>query len=308
MATLSTPESIVVPRMRVVEVRAADSLTRRTVRALMHNPMAMAGMVLLALIIFCAIAAPLVAPADPFNQHIENRLAPPFWEAKGSLTNILGTDQLGRDILSRIIYGARVSLGLGFLCTTLSSIIGVILGLLAGMGPPRAGDVIMRLADAQIAFPFLVLAIAVIAVFGPGFINLVIILSVFGWVHFARVVRGDVLSIKEKEFIEAARTAGLSEWRIAIRHVLPNVLSPVIVIWTFAIAQIVIVESGLSFLGLGIQPPTPSWGSMLSDGRGYLETAWWLGTFPGLAIMLTVLAVNFVGDGLRDALDPRLRA
>jgi peptide/nickel transport system permease protein len=274
----------------------------------MRNPMALAGILLLALIIFCAVAAPVIAPADPYYQNIGNRLAPPFWEAKGSPANILGTDQLGRDILSRIIYGARVSLALGFLCTILSSMIGVSLGLLAGMGPARVGDAIMRLADAQIAFPFLVLAIAVIAVFGPGFVNLVIILSVFGWVHFARVVRGDALSMKEKEFIDSARTVGLPEWRIAVRHVLPNVLSPVIVIWTFAIAQIVIVESSLSFLGLGVQPPTPSWGSMLSDGRGYLETAWWLGTFPGVAIMLTVLAVNFVGDGLRDALDPRLRS
>lgn len=285
----------------------ADSLTRRAVRGFVRNRAAMAGLAILALVALCGILAPIIAPHSPYDQQIAHKLAPPVWESTGSAANLLGTDQLGRDILSRIIFGARISLALGFSCTLIASVIGVTLGLVAGLGPRRLGDALMRVADAQIAFPFLVLAITVIAVFGSSFVNLVIVLSVFGWVHFARLVRGDTLSIREKEFVDAARTLGASGWRIATRHVLPNILSPVIIIWTFSVAQIIIIESALSFLGLGVQPPTPSWGSMLSDGRGYLDTAWWLGTFPGLAIMVTVLAVNFVGDALRDVLDPRLQ-
>jgi peptide/nickel transport system permease protein len=164
----------------------------------------------------------------------------------------------------------------------------------------------MRLADGYIAFPFLVFAIAVIAALGPGFVNLVVLLSLVGWVSFSRVVRADVLSVKEREYVQAAKGIGARGWYVALKHVLPNVLSPVIVLWTVLIGQIIIIESSLSFLGLGIQPPTPSWGSMLSDGRTYLASAWWLGTFPGFAILITVLAVNVVGDALRDALDPRL--
>jgi peptide/nickel transport system permease protein len=266
-----------------------------------------AGLIILAIVAFCAIFAPLVSPHDPYDQDIAHRLAPPAWEAKGSPQNLLGTDQVGRDILSRIIFGARVSLELGFSCTLIGSAIGVTLGLTAGLGSQRVGDIIMRVADVQIAFPFLVLAIAIIAVFGSNFGTIIITLSIFGWVQFARLVRGDSLSVREMEYVQAARTIGASRMQIALKHVLPNVLSPVIVIWTFTIAQIIVVEAALSFLGLGVQPPTPSWGSMLSDGRGYLDTAWWLGTFPGLAIMITVMAVNFVGDALRDVLDPRLQ-
>jgi len=278
----------------------------RALRGLRRRPLAMAGLVILAMLVVSAILAPLIAPHDPYDQQLANRLLPPFWEQRGSTDNLLGTDRLGRDVLSRIIFGSRISLALSLTCSVLASVIGVGLGLLAGLRGGRLGELIMRIADVQIAFPFLVLAIAVIAVFGAGFATLVVMLSIFGWVQFARLVRGDVLAIKEKEFVDAARALGASNLRIALRHVLPNVLSPVIVIWTFTIAQVVIVESALSFLGLGVQPPTPSWGSMLADGRNYLDTAWWLGTFPGLAIMLTVMAVNLIGDGLRDVLDPRV--
>ncbi len=284
---------------------SAASPMRRAIRALAQRPLAITGLAVLVVLIVCAILAPLLAPHDPYDQVLAHRLSPPFWEPRGSTDYLLGTDGVGRDVLSRLIFGARISLALGFTCSILSSILGVGLGLLAGLRGGRLGAAIMRVADVQIAFPFLVLAIAVIAVFGANFVTLVVILSVFGWVQFARLVRGDVLAVKEKDYVEAARAVGASELHVALRHVLPNVLSPVIVIWTFTLAQVIIVESALSFLGFGVQPPTPSWGSMLSDGRNYLDTAWWLGIFPGLAIMLAVLAVNFLGDALRDVLDPR---
>jgi peptide/nickel transport system permease protein len=284
--------------------QTANSFLVRARRALLRNPPAVLGGVLLLVVIGAALAAPVIAPHDPTEQDTEHRLAPPAWDAAGLAAYPLGTDQVGRDLLSRALYGARVSLALGLSCTVLSSLIGVALGLLAGLGPPRVGEIIMGVADVQIAFPFLVLAIALIAVVGPSFGSLVAILSVFGWVQFARLVRGDVLAERERDYVLAARTVGATPLRVALRHVLPNVLSPVMVIWTFTLAQIILIESALSFLGLGVQPPTPSWGSMLADGRNYLDSAWWLGTFPGLAIMLSVLAVNLVGDALRDALDP----
>jgi ABC-type dipeptide/oligopeptide/nickel transport system permease subunit len=269
---------------------------------LRRNPTAAVGVVLLLIVVGAALTAPLLAPHDPTEQDTGHRLAPPAWDPDGLAMYPLGTDQVGRDLLSRLLYGARVSLALGLSCTIVASVMGIALGLLAGLGPPRLGEAIMGVADVQLAFPFLVLAIALIAVVGPSFLSLVVILSVFGWVQFARLVRGDVLAERERDYVLAARTVGASEVRVAVRHILPNVLSPVVVIWTFTLAQIILIESALSFLGLGVQPPTPSWGSMLADGRNYIDTAWWLGTFPGLAIMVTVLAVNLVGDALRDAL------
>lgn len=288
-------------------VRRTRSFRTRALRMFATNWLALAGLLLLGVLVLAAVLAPWIAPADPTEQDVTSRLLPPFWEPRGSLAHPLGTDQIGRDILSRILSGARISLALAFGCTLLTSTVGVALGLAAGLSRGALGEAIMRLADAQIAFPYLVLAIAIMSVVGPSIPNLVFILSIFGWVQFARLVRGDVLAARQREYVEAARALGASEPRIALRHILPNVLSPVIVIWTFTLAQIVLVESSLSFLGLGIRPPTPSWGGMLADGRGYLDTAWWLGTFPGLAIMFTVLAVNLLGDALRDILDPRMR-
>jgi peptide/nickel transport system permease protein len=281
-----------------------NSFLSRLRRGLLRNPAAAIGALMLLIVLGAAVAAPIIAPHDPSAQETGHRLAPPAWDPDGLATYPLGTDQVGRDLLSRALFGARVSLALGLSCTVVASLIGIALGLLAGLGPPRLGEVIMGVADVQIAFPFLVLAIALISVVGPSFGSLVAILSVFGWVQFARLVRGDVLAERERDYVLAARTLGAVELRVAVRHILPNVLSPVMVIWTFTLAQIILIESALSFLGLGVQPPTPSWGSMLADGRNYIDTAWWLGTFPGLAIMLTVLAVNLVGDALRDALDP----
>ena len=292
---------------RPVRRGRSNSLSNRAIRGLTRNGLALVGLILLVLIVVAALLAPVIAPADPAEQDVTRRLLPPFWESRGSTLNLLGTDQAGRDILSRILHGGRISLALGFGCTVLTSLVGICLGLLAGLHEGWLGEWIMRVADAQIAFPFIVLAIAIIGVAGPSIVNLVFVLSIFGWVQFARLVRGDVLALKHREFVEAARALGASELRVALLHILPNVLSPVIVVWTFTLAQIILVESALSFLGLGIRPPTPSWGGMLADGRTYLDTSWWLGTLPGLAIMLTVLAVNFVGDALREILDPRIR-
>ncbi|TAK29561.1 MAG: ABC transporter permease [Chloroflexota bacterium] len=303
MIQAKSPDIVPAP---LATARGTVTLRQRALRGLLGHKVALVGLGFLVLMILSMLLAPILAPHDPLAQDVTRRLRPPFWESGGSFENILGTDQFGRDILSRLIHGARVSLAIGFGCTIVTSVVGVALGMIAGLRP-RIGDVIMRIADAQIAFPYLVLAIAIVAVTGPGIQNLVLILSIFGWVQFARLVRADVMAVKEKEYVEAARAIGASDLRIALQHVLPNVLSPVIVVWTFMLAQIIIVESSLSFLGFGVPPPTPSWGSMLSDGRVYLDTAWWLGTFPGLAIMLTVLSVNLLGDALRDILDPRFR-
>jgi peptide/nickel transport system permease protein len=270
-------------------------------RGLLQSPTGLLGVCLLTLLILLALFAPAISPYDPLDQDLVARL-----QAPGG-GHLLGTDQVGRDVLSRLLLGARVSLTLGVTASVLGGLIGVSLGLLAGFRGGLVSTLILRITDAQIAFPYLVLAIALVAVVGPSLPALILILAFFSWVSFARVVAADVERVRHQEYILAARSIGVSERRLAIRHVLPNVLSPVIVIWTFTIAQIVVVESSLSFLGLGVQPPTPSWGSMLSDGRAYLEKGWWLSTFAGLAIMLTVVAVNFVGDALRDILDPRTR-
>ena len=255
-----------------------------------------------------ALAAPLLAPHDPLDQDVARRLLPPAWLAGGSPDYFLGTDQLGRDILSRIIYGSRISLLIGLLSVGLSLPIGVCLGLLAGYFTGRFDDITMRIADVQLAFPFILLAITIAGVLGPSPRNVILILAVGGWVVYARLARGQALSLREKEFIEAARSLGSGSLRVLFRHMLPNVVSPIIVVGTFSVAQMILLESSLSFLGLGVQPPTPSWGGMLNDGKAYITVAWWLTTFPGAAIMLTVLGINFMGDWLRDLLDPRLQS
>jgi peptide/nickel transport system permease protein len=267
---------------------------------------AVIALVVLTLIVLTAIFADQVAPHDPAAQELNRRLLPPFWQEAGSPDFLLGSDKLGRDVLSRMIHGARVPLILGFVASLGSLTLGAVLGVIAGYFGRAIGDVIMRVAEAQLAFPFLVAAVAVIAVVGPGFVSLVALLSVWSWAIFAKVIRAEVLSVKEKEYIEAARSVGAGAPRILLTHILPNVLSPLIVLWTFQVAVIIQIEAALSYIGLGVQPPTPAWGSMLSDGRELIESAWWLSTFPGVAIVLTVLSVNILGDALRDRLDPRL--
>jgi peptide/nickel transport system permease protein len=270
------------------------------------------GAVLLVMLMFAAFA-PLVAPKDPTDQSLLLRLKPPIWLAEGEPGYVLGTDEVGRDILSRMIYGAQVSLSVGLIGVLIGSVIGTVLGMLAGYFSGPADEIIMLLADMQLAFPFILLAIAIIAVLGPdpaGSIpwKLIVIVGISGWMTYARVCRGVVLTVKEREFVQSVRALGGSDNRILFRHILPNILSPVIVLATLDLARLIILESTLSFLGLGVQPPSPSWGGMLGQGRQYLDTAWWLSTFPGLAIMLTTLAISRGGDWIRDILDPTLRS
>lgn len=255
--------------------------------------------------IVTAVLAPLLAPYSPDAQDITRRFAPPLSAPDGQLL-LLGADALGRDILSRIIFGSQISLIVGIGAVLVQGGLGVFLGLLAGYYP-RLDNVIMRVADVQLGVPFFVLALAVIAVLGPGLNNIILVLGVTGWVLYARVVRGEVLSIRRREYIEAARVIGSADARILVRHILPNVTSSIIVIATLEVARMIIAEASLSFLGLGVQPPTPTWGGMVADGRNYVAVAWWVSTFPGLAILLTVLGINLLGDWLRDTLDPNLR-
>ena len=264
------------------------------------------GLILLGLVV-TAVFAPQVAPHNPTRERLIDRLLPPAWAEDGGWQYVLGTDHLGRDLLSRIIYGSRVSLVVGFTAVVIGGVLGTALGVIAGFFGGPSDEIIMALADMQLAFPTILLAIAIIAVLGPSFSNLVFVIGVSGWVTYARVARGQVLSLREKEFVEAIRAQGGSRLRIIWRHILPNTLAPLIVVATLDLARTIILESTLSFLALGIQPPTPSWGGMLSDGREYLLSAWWIATFPGVALMLTALSFNRLGDWLRDRTDPRLR-
>jgi peptide/nickel transport system permease protein len=271
------------------------------------SPIVVGSWLLLLGLVSTALVSPYVAPHNPVRERLIDRLLPPAWVEEGDWRYLLGTDHLGRDLLSRMIYGSRVSLVVGFAAVAIGGILGTALGVAAGFLGGRTDEIIMAMADMQLAFPTILLAIAIIAVLGPSFINLVIVIGVSGWVTYARIARGQVLSVREKEFVEAIRAQGGSQWRIVWHHVLPNILSPLIVVATLDLARTIILESTLSFLGLGIQPPTPSWGGMLSDGREYLLSAWWIATFPGAALMLTALSFNRLGDWLRDLTDPRLR-
>lgn len=264
------------------------------------------GSLFLLAIALAAVFAGAVSPADPEAIDMSHRLSPP---AGGGTYGkfLLGGDQLGRDILSRIIYGARISLTIGVTAVLLSGTLGMLLGLLAGYYGGRTDEVIIRLADIQLAIPTILLAIALVGVLGPSLRNLILVLGVTGWVIYARTIRGVVLSLREQQFVEAARALGSGDRRTLFRYIMPNVWTPAIVVASQQMGFMIIMESALSFLGLGVPPPTPTWGGMIADGRGYLATAWHVTTLPGLVLMATVLAVNFFGDGLRDILDPRLR-
>jgi peptide/nickel transport system permease protein len=267
---------------------------------------ALFGVAVIALVIATAVAAPLVSPFDPIEQDIGNRLNAPGWRDASGARHLLGTDHLGRDLLARVIFGARPALLVGAAAVLISGVLGMALGLISGYFGGRPDDVIMRLADIQLAFPFILLAIAVIGVLGPSLPTIIAVIGVSSWVVYARVVRGAVLSLREREFVQAALALGGRDGRVVVRHILPNALTPWLVVATLDMARVIVIESALSFLGLGVQPPTPTWGGMLADGRVYISTAWWLATFPGLAILVTVLGINLFGDGLRDTLDPRL--
>jgi peptide/nickel transport system permease protein len=262
------------------------------------------GLIVVASMSFLAVFAQLVSPHDPYDQDVRARLMPPVWLQGGSSKHLLGTDPVGRDVLSRIIYGARISLATGAVSVLISMMTGVILGLLAGYCGGKTDSAISALVDVIMAFPFMLLALTAVAVMGPSFRNMVIVLGVTGWPIYTRVVRAETYSLKELEFVAAARATGLSGALIVFKHILPNVFNTIIVTSSLEVARMIIMESFLSFLGLGVQPPTPSWGGMLGEGRMYMLTHGWLATFPGLAIFITTLGINLLGDGLRDLLDP----
>jgi ABC-type dipeptide/oligopeptide/nickel transport system permease subunit len=262
------------------------------------------GTSIVLLAVACAVLAPWLSPHDPYLQAIGTRLIPPAWDAGGSWTHPLGTDPLGRDILSRIIYGAQVSISAGALAVAVAMTFGVLMGLLAGYYGGAADSIISNLVNIILAYPFLLLALAAIAVLGPSFGNMIVVLGLTGWPVYTRVVRAETLKYREREFVQAARALGLGSPRIIRVHVLPNLVNTIIVMASLEVARMIILESFLSFLGLGIQPPIPSWGGMLGEGRVYMLTHWWLAAFPGLAIFVTTLGINLFGDGLRDVLDP----
>jgi peptide/nickel transport system permease protein len=265
------------------------------------------ALVFMTALVVMAVAAPWLAPHDPERQSLRARLAAPTLEGADGRAHPLGTDHLGRDVLSRVIYGARVSLVIGFAAVAVGSLVGASLGVLAGFRGGWTDSVIMTLADAQLAFPFVLLAIGIIAVLGPSFPTLILVIGLSGWVGYARVLRSQVIVLRSREFVDAIHALGGSIARIVLKHILPNVVSSLIVIATLELARAVVLEATLSFLGLGIQPPTPSWGGMIQEGREYLDTAWWISTFPGLVLMSMSLVVSRAGDWLRDVLDPTLR-
>jgi peptide/nickel transport system permease protein len=259
---------------------------------------AVLGLAVVGAVVLVAVFAPLLAPHDYRDQQLPKVLLPPFWQARADPAYPLGTDHLGRDLLSRIIFGARTSLLVGGGGVLIAGSIGISLGLLAGYFGRAVDDVIMRLVDVQLSFPPIFLVIAIMAVIGQSLLNVVLVLGLVTWVQYARLVRGTTLSVKEKDFVEGARAAGAGHARILVRHILPNILPPVVVIATVNVSTLILAEAALSFLGLGVQPPTPAWGTMLAEGREVFRIAWWTAVFPGLAIVLTVVGVNLLGDGL----------
>lgn len=278
--------------------------TRRRSRRSLSILAVLCASMLILLFLF-SFLAPLLPLSSPYDMNLAQRLRPPAWMDGGSSAFPLGTDHLGRSVLSRLLYSTRVSLTLSLVAVSASAVIGTVIGLLAGYFRGALGSFFMRVADVLQSMPFLVIAIALVAILGASLVNLIIILTVDRWVPFARMVYGQVLAVKAQDFVEGARSLGARHMRIIFRHVLPSVVRPVIVVWTVSIGQAIIAESSLSFLGLGVPPPSPSLGGMLADGRSVLGTAWWIATFPGLTIMLIVLLVNGLGEILRRRLDPR---
>src|SRR6266446_3753016 len=262
---------------------------------------------IITIFVLIAILAPLISPADPEEQSLRSRFRPPVWDERGSWQHPLGTDRLGRDMLSRIFYGSRVSLTSGVVTVLLASAFGAAVGLVAGYYGGRVDAVLMRLTDATMSFPVILLALVLAVTVGPSFANVVVAIAVILWARYARVIRGQVLTLMELDFIAQARIAGAGAWRVISRHLLPNTLNTLVVLVTLQIGYVIIVEASLSFLGAGIPPPTPAWGSMIAEGRDFVTSAWWVSLFPGLAILLVVLAFNLLGDWLRDTLDPKLR-
>jgi peptide/nickel transport system permease protein len=263
-----------------------------------------AGFIMLLLLV-CALFSPLIAPHDPIEQDLIKSLKPPFWQTGGSIKHVLGTDNLGRDILSRIIYGARISVIVGFAAVLLSGAIGTFLGVFAGYFGGKIDAVIMRLTDTFLSLPYILVAIALIGAIGPSLTNIILVLGITQWVSYTRITRFEAMTLSKSEFVEMAIISGARWWRILLVHIVPNVFNSAVVLATLDVGKMIIFEAAFSFLGLGVKPPTPTWGGMLADGRAYLTYAWWIATFPGVAIVITVLAGNLLGDWLRDELDPR---
>jgi peptide/nickel transport system permease protein len=265
------------------------------------------SLAIIALFVLVALLAPLLSPSDPYEQSLRLRFRPPVWEERGAWAHPLGTDRLGRDLLARIVWGSRVSLAVGALAVLLAGTLGAGVGLVSGYYGGRVDATLMRVTDATLSFPVILLALILAVTVGPSFTNVVIAIAVILWARYARVVRGQVLALMTLDFIAQARIAGAGAWRIITRHLVPNTLNTLVVLVTLQIGYVIIVEASLSFLGAGIPPPTPAWGSMIAEGRDFVTSAWWVSFFPGLAILLVVLAFNLLGDWLRDTLDPRLR-
>jgi peptide/nickel transport system permease protein len=279
----------------------------RSLRRLWRLRWGLAAALVLLLIVVVTLAAPWLAPYSPVEVDIQHRLGPPAWMEGGKTDHWLGTDQIGRDLLSRMIYGGRVSLLIGVTAVAISSTIGVLLGLAAGYFGAKIDWIIMTLINVMLTFPFVLLALAVIAVLGPSLPNMIFVLGVAGWPIYARVIRAETMALREREFVVAGRALGMSHARIIFGQILPNLVSAITVVATLQIAQVIILESFLSFLGLGVQPPTPAWGNMLGEGRVYMLNSWWIAAFPGAAIFITTLVINLMGNALRDWLDPHMK-
>jgi len=280
---------------------------KQFVKELIRCRTAFLGAIIVLSFILVAIFAPFIAPHDPLKAGIVNRLRPPFWMERGSITNLLGADEIGRDILSRIIYGARVSILVGLVTVAISGFLGTLLGSFAGYFRGRFDAILSRFADLLLSFPYLIFAIFLMSIVGPGFFNLIVILCFKSWVNFFRLSRGEMISEKTKEYVEAAQALGESDIKIIFKEILPNIIHSLLVLATLRVGFFIILEASLSFLGLGIQPPTPAWGSMINSGRAYMLSAWWVSTIPGIALLILVLSINLLGEGLRDILDPRLK-
>jgi len=277
-------------------------LTWRDVwRQIVRNPLSLTGLVIIVALVLLAILAPYIAPCDPFATDPINKLEPP------SLTHLMGSDGLGRDIFTRVLYGTRISLWIAVLILLLAGVLGTTVGILAGYLGGFWDNLLMRVTDIFMAFPRLILAMAIAAALGPSLTNVVIAISFSAWTVFARLARSRAIAVREEDYVEAARAVGASNFRIILHHILPMAISPVIIQGTISMGGIILTAAGLGFLGFGAQPPTPEWGVMVSDGRNFMPHGWWVSTFPGLAIMVTVLGFNLLGDGIRDILDPRMR-
>jgi len=290
---------------RISTSRSVFDQGKKIARGLRRAPVI--PLAIIALIVFTATFAPLLTPYSTTKPSLAERLTPPVWDAEGSWDHPLGTDALGRDMATRLMFGGRVSMLVAILTLILGGGIGTAIGLFAGFYGGRLDSVLMRIADSTLAFPIILFAILLVVTLGASMANVVIAIALVLWARYARVIRGEVLALRERDFIARARVAGCSDLRILLVHLFPNTANTLLVLLTLQVGWVIIVEASLSFLGAGIPPPTPAWGAMVADGREYVDTAWWVSAFPGVAIMLTVIAFNLVGDWLRDALDPKLR-